>query len=88
MSQSSYIVIALLGGFVVWLAANNRLGVYTGVLWGKANVIQQSGPNGYDSGLNSNVNSFSSSQNVSSSGGVNTGSIVSAASTYAAMAGY
>lgn len=35
MSQSAFIATALLAGFVLWLAAKNRLGVYTGVLWGK-----------------------------------------------------
>lgn len=34
MSQSGFILAALLAGFVLFLAARNRLGVYTGVIWG------------------------------------------------------
>lgn len=34
MNQSAFIVGALLAGFVLYLAANKRLAVYTGVLWG------------------------------------------------------
>ena len=36
MSQSGYILAALLAGFVLYLAAKNRLGTYTSVLWGPA----------------------------------------------------
>lgn len=36
MTQSGYIAGALLLGFVVYLAAKNRLGVYASVLWGGA----------------------------------------------------
>ncbi len=36
MNQSAFIVGALLGAFVLFLAANRRLDVYTGVLWGDA----------------------------------------------------
>lgn len=35
MSQSALVAGALLGGFVLWLAAQNRLGVYLGLLIGK-----------------------------------------------------
>jgi hypothetical protein len=34
MSQSTFIVGALIAGFVLYLAMKNRLSVYTGVLWG------------------------------------------------------
>lgn len=34
MSQSSFIAAALLAGFVLYLAANSRLSVYSAVLWG------------------------------------------------------
>lgn len=34
MNQSSIIVATLLAGFVLYLAAQNRLGVYLSVLWG------------------------------------------------------
>jgi hypothetical protein len=34
VSQSGWIVAALLGGFVLYLAAQGRLGAYTAVLWG------------------------------------------------------
>lgn len=34
MNQSSYIAAALLGGFVLYLAAKGRLPVYAAVLWG------------------------------------------------------
>lgn len=36
MGTSSFLVAALLGGFVLYLAQKNRLAVYTGVLWGAA----------------------------------------------------
>ena len=36
MSQSSFIAAALLGGFVLFLAAKGRLPTYTGILWGPA----------------------------------------------------
>jgi hypothetical protein len=32
LSQSALIVAALLGGFVLWLAANNRLGIYASIV--------------------------------------------------------
>lgn len=34
MNQSSFIAGALLGGFVLYLAAQGRLSVYSAVLWG------------------------------------------------------
>jgi len=34
MNQSTFIAGALLGGFVLYLAAQSRLSVYTAVLWG------------------------------------------------------
>ena len=34
MSQSGIIAGALLAAFIFWLAVNNRLQTYTGVLWG------------------------------------------------------
>ena len=34
MNQSSYIAAFLLAGFVLFLAANNRLSAYAAVLWG------------------------------------------------------
>lgn len=34
MSQSSFIGAILLAGFVLYLAANNRLVTYAAVLWG------------------------------------------------------
>lgn len=34
MTQSGFIAGALLAGFVLWLAATNRLGAYADVLWG------------------------------------------------------
>lgn len=34
MNQSSFIAGFLLAGFVIWLAANNRLTPYEAVLWG------------------------------------------------------
>lgn len=34
MSTSSFIVGALLAGFILYLAQQNRLAIYTGVLWG------------------------------------------------------
>lgn len=34
MNQSSFIAAFLLAGFVLFLAANNRLTAYTAVLWG------------------------------------------------------
>lgn len=36
MNQSSFIAAMLLTLFVLFLAANNRLGVYTQILWGPA----------------------------------------------------
>lgn len=36
MTQSGYIAGALLLGFVLYLAAKNRLGVYASVFWGAA----------------------------------------------------
>lgn len=52
MNQSSFIAGTLLAGFVLFLAANNRLSLYTAVLWGaassgaatKSNVAAPSGP--------------------------------------------
>jgi hypothetical protein len=38
MNQSSFIAAMLLTLFVLFLAANNRLGVYTQILWGPANA--------------------------------------------------
>lgn len=35
MSQSSFLFAVLLVAFVLFLAANNRLGAYLGVIWGK-----------------------------------------------------
>jgi hypothetical protein len=34
LNQSAYIVGALLGGFVLFVASRGRLGLYTSVLWG------------------------------------------------------
>jgi hypothetical protein len=42
LNQSSYIAAFLLAGFVLWLAANNRLVAYADVLWGSPKVA--SGP--------------------------------------------
>lgn len=36
MNQSSFIITALLAGFILYLAAKNRLTAYTAVLWGAA----------------------------------------------------
>lgn len=48
MSQSSFIGAMLLAGFVLYLAANNRLATYAAVLWGPTNsplpVIPIAGP--------------------------------------------
>lgn len=52
MSQSAFIAAALLAGFVLWLAAKNRLGVYTGVLWG--NTADPTPSGGASSGGGSN----------------------------------
>lgn len=38
MNQSGWITTALLGGFILWLAANDRLQSYTEVLWGEAST--------------------------------------------------
>lgn len=45
MTQSGYIAGALLLGFVVYLAAKNRLGVYAGVLWGAGGSAGTAGGN-------------------------------------------
>ena len=36
MSQSGFIAACLLGGFVIWLAANNKLSKYGQILWSGA----------------------------------------------------
>lgn len=38
MSQSGFIAAMLLAAFVLWLAINDRLTVYTAVLWGPTSV--------------------------------------------------
>jgi len=43
LNQSAVIVAALLAGFVLYLAAKNRLGVYVGVLWGPAPAVPTPG---------------------------------------------
>lgn len=46
MNQSSFIVGALLAGFVLYLAAKGRLTAYTNVLWGPTAAPVGSGGNG------------------------------------------
>jgi hypothetical protein len=41
MSQSAIILGALLAGFVLYLAAKNRLSTYVGVLWGPTPDVPQ-----------------------------------------------
>ena len=41
MNQSGYIAAALLGAFVLFLAAKRRLGVYASALWGATSVPEQ-----------------------------------------------
>lgn len=41
MNQSAIIVGSLLAGFVLFLAARNRLGTYVGVLWGPTPDVPQ-----------------------------------------------
>ena len=43
MSQSGIIAGALLAAFIFWLAVNNRLQTYTGVLWGPTAAPKPSG---------------------------------------------
>lgn len=38
MDQSSFIAAILLAGFILFLAAKNRLGTYTAVLWGNTSA--------------------------------------------------
>ena len=49
MSQSTFIAGALLAGFVLFLAANNRLATYTAVLWGATAAPEPSGSSGSSS---------------------------------------
>lgn len=52
MSQSTVIAAALLAGFVLFLAARNRLGAYVAVLWGATAAPEPaaSSPSGSGSG--------------------------------------
>ena len=43
MSQSGFIAGMLLAAFIVWLAINDRLSVYTGVLWGNTAAPKPTG---------------------------------------------
>ena len=51
MSQSGFIVGALLAAFVLYLAAKGRLSVYTGVLWGGSASGSGTGGGGSGSAL-------------------------------------
>ena len=50
MSQSSWIAAALLAGFMLFLAARNRLSAYTAVLWGATAAPEPTGNVGGSSG--------------------------------------
>jgi len=43
MSQSSYITAMLLAGFIIFVAAKNRLSTYTAILWGATTAPKPSG---------------------------------------------
>ncbi len=50
LSQSTFLVTALLAGFVLWLAAKNRLSAYTAVLYGNTAAPTPSGGSSGGSG--------------------------------------
>ena len=56
MNQSSFIVGALLAGFVIYLAAKGRLSTYAGILWGPTSAALPSASGG-SSNSNSVMNS-------------------------------
>lgn len=75
MSQSTLIVGLLAAGFLIYLAANNRLGVYTNVLWGPAPAASGAGGSGAGSGLSGGTGSAIANQGTSVLGGLVKGGI-------------
>jgi len=67
MNQSTYIAAALLGGFILYLAAKGRFSAYTAVLWGPTSAALPSLSGSSNSGTSSILGS---SPSLSSNGGV------------------
>lgn len=74
MSQSTYIVATLLAGFVLFLAARDRLSAYTAVLWGATTQAAPSGPSSSGSGSGSGIAGIGAGQFGNSFGGGSGGS--------------
>lgn len=55
MSQSAFTVAILLGGFILFLAAKNRLNTYSAVLWGNTKSATPSSGSSSGGGLGSTI---------------------------------